>query len=141
MSEQGGFLRVRRGIFEHLANGRISYLEFAVYLTIHNLADFNTGICVACPAIVAHQCGSQDQNQIKHAMQRLKRKHYINYQHRHGTKQPYSILIDKFEPSAGKWRGCRLNAWKHRGSAIPEYAKSECPVSAQSVPSRRGIKY
>jgi len=117
-----GFTPIRNGILEHLESGRITLLEFGVYVLLHLRADWATGIYRGCALTLAYQSGDPDnRTQIKDVLFRLKRKRYINYSPLKGKKGAYEILIHKYEPRVGRLTGTRLNAWKHGELCKPDY--------------------
>lgn len=128
-----GFTPIRNGILEHLESGRISLLEFGVYVLLHLRADWSSGIYHGCALTLAYQSGDPDnRTQIKDTLLRLKRKRYINYSPLKGKKGAYEILIHKYEPRVGRLIGTRLNAWKHGELCKPEYE----PLATDSPDSR-----
>lgn len=44
-----GYIRFRRGIFDHLGDGRLSISEYAIYTFLLGLADSRTGIVTPTP--------------------------------------------------------------------------------------------
>ena len=45
LSNEGGFLRLRNGLKEHIRKGYITSNDFAAYYTLHCFADWIKGIC------------------------------------------------------------------------------------------------
>jgi len=40
-----GFLQLRRGLFEHVKDGRVSFFEASLYVAILSDANPSTGVC------------------------------------------------------------------------------------------------
>jgi hypothetical protein len=128
-----GYTPIRNGILEHLQQGKLTPLEFSIYMLIHLRADWATGIYRGCALTLAYQFGNPGlQVQIKDALLRLKRKRYLNYSPDKGRKGGYEILIHKYEPREGRLIGTRLNAWKYEDKAAPEYE----PLASDSPDAR-----
>jgi hypothetical protein len=68
--------------------------------------------------------------QIRDAVNRLRKKRYINYEKGAGVRGAYPVLIDKYEPRGGRLMRQRLNAWKNRELVEPHYegGTGETPV-------------
>ena len=133
-----GFTPIRNGLLEHLRDGRLTLLEFAVYILLHMRADWSTGIYRGCALTLAYQAGHPGaKEQIKHTLSRLKKKRYINYPPGVGKRGGYDVLIHKFEPRDGARSGTRLDAWKHGEKCVPEYEKvtGSCPERARRAPA------
>ena len=129
-----GFTPIRGGILEHLEQGRMTLMEFGVYMLLQLRADWTTGIYRGCALTIAYQLSQPEiRAQVKDVLARLKRKQYINYSPVPGKRGSYEILIHKFEPRAGRLLGTRLNAWKHGEIAEPEYE----PVASDSPEARQ----
>jgi hypothetical protein len=125
---------------EYLRTGKMSFLEFGVYVLLHLEADWTTGICHTCALTLAWHSGDcKKERQIQRALLRLKRKRYINYRVKRGHRGCYPILIDKYEPREGALCGKRLNAWKHERNCTPEYEAGgcECPERALTEAGER----
>ena len=114
LRNDGGYLRLRNGIWDHIKSGRITSNDLAVYLTIQKFADWNTGICFsnAYSLADAWRDFSNAKNkveQFQNAMRRLRVSGYIDYpEGGRGHGLSYSILIDKAEPTKGPLAGWRL---------------------------------
>ena len=49
-----GFIKIRRGLEEHLVSGQLGFLEAGVYLAIHLQANYETGVWVgSAPRLLA----------------------------------------------------------------------------------------
>jgi len=128
---------IRNGILDHLQLGRLTPLEFGVYVLLHLRANWSTGVCSTCALTLACQFGdSTSKRQIQDALARLRRKGYINYPKGVGSRGGYDVLIHKYEPRQGRLCGTRLDAWKHGPLCKPEYE----PVDGESADGRWSVE-
>ena len=105
-----GFIKLRRGLIEHVQTGKLTGSMFAVYMWIHFKADFETGRVFR---ITARSIG-EDLSMSVHAVRRcLNRLEKIGLIRRFYTRRNagYRVLINKYEPTSGARVGYRLNAW------------------------------
>lgn len=124
---EGGFIRLRTGIFDHVASGKMTPYDFAVYLTLHRWARWHTGICITTAASLAsnwgawgstvasetdteEQTANRKKRTIQNCLKRLRERGYIKYREGDGKRGSYAILIDKYEPSIGALVGWTLDA-------------------------------
>lgn len=114
LNNEGGYLRIRRGIWKHIKDGRLTGNDYNVYQTIHNFADITTGICFSNATSLSEAWGNFSTVKRKHvvfqdAMRRLRDNGYIDYPDGGaGEGNSYNILIDKAEPTRGLLYGWRL---------------------------------
>lgn len=123
---ESGFIRLRVGIFEHAASGKMTPYDFAIYLTLHKWANWRSGICTTTAASLASnwgdwgsvaESGSDTEEQttnrkrrtIQNCLHRLRERGYINYRTGDGKRGAYPILINKYEPSLGALVGWSLD--------------------------------
>lgn len=100
-NSENGFVPIRRGIYEHLKEGRITGQELMVYLLLHLKADHRTGICykISGPAIAGLLRISQ--RQANRLLARLEKKGYIKRLDHRGQVPYYPVVINKFLTSNG----------------------------------------
>lgn len=131
MSKEAGFTKIRNGLREHIKKGKFKGpFDLGVYVFLQMECDWSTGIYHGTALGIAY--GFDDSTlraHIQKALARLRTSGYINYPSGTGKRCAYDILIDKFEPTTGRWVGKRLNAWKHGNEVRPEYE----PIMTQSV--------
>jgi hypothetical protein len=93
-----------------------------VYLFLHLYCDYSTGIYKGTALGIAYRMGdATHKSTINKSLARLKKIKFINFRAGIGKRGGYEILIDKFEPTFGELRGCRLNAWKSGANGRPFY--------------------
>jgi DNA-binding transcriptional ArsR family regulator len=106
------FVKSRRGILQHLEEGRLSLTDYAVFSLLVILADKATGVCWVSSAVIAGKFadGSLAQSTAKDALRRLKDKGYIKEFRQQGSRGSYPVLVNKYEITVGNLTGCLTNA-------------------------------
>ena len=115
-----GYVPKRRGVLDHLQEGRLTLLEYAAYDAMILLAEKSSGIWWGSAKALAAICGAGDltERQARHLLESLENKGYIRRFATPRAHGNYPILIDKFQPTFGTQSGMRLNAaasddWRH----------------------------
>jgi hypothetical protein len=104
-------IRIREGLWEHIAHGLMTPHDFAVYCTLHRHAKWGTGVCFTnAAAIAGNWCGNLNVNTAQACFARLRDHGYIKYPKGNGERGVYPVLIDKYEPQVGILKGWRLIA-------------------------------
>ena len=97
MSE--GYIKLRRGIIEHIHQGKVTKLEGGVYLHLHLYVDYKTGVIwFTCGEYIARYAPFSA-FQCRKAIKGLEEKGYIK-RFFNGKGKPYDILINKYETPA-----------------------------------------
>lgn len=107
-----GFVQYRRGLFEHLREGRMTGPEFMVFSALLFLAKADTGTWYGSSlGLMGHfGDGSLSQRQARGILQSLEAKRYIRRLRTQGQRGNYPILIDKFLLTSGVLKGQQVNA-------------------------------
>src|ERR1039457_6163329 len=112
LNNDGGFLRLRHGLKEHIRKGYITSNDFAAYYTLHCFADWTTGICETTAASLAAMWGDWEckdkKRAFRTALERLRERAYIDYPLGGGEHGVYPVLINRAEPTKGLLKGWRL---------------------------------
>jgi hypothetical protein len=117
-----GFAQIRNGLKEHIEAGKLCPTDLGVYTFLHLYCDYSTGIYKGTALGIAYRMGdATHKSTINKSLARLKKIRFINFRAGNGKRGGYEILIDKFEPTFGELRGCRLNAWKVCSNGRPLY--------------------
>jgi hypothetical protein len=117
-----GFAMIRRGLLDHIRQGKLCMFDLGLYLFLHLACSWSTGIYSGTAMGIAYACDdAKSKKQVQRGLQRLRTEKFINYRFGDGERGRYDILIHKYEPQGGKWLGYRLDAWKHGTKAQPEY--------------------
>lgn len=117
-----GFIKIRRGLREHIRDGRMKANELAVYIHLHLCADFRTGIQKNSAPHIHYGMGqSLSIRQLQRILASLESKGYIKRFRVPGKMGDYYILINKFEVTTGDREGQFLNAKKTTAWREPSY--------------------
>ena len=107
-----GFAQLRRGLVDHLLDGRLTSSEHSAYCLMIQLADHKTGIWKGSAKHLAslYGAGDVDERRARYLLESLEKKGYIKRFVKRRQRGNYSVLIDKFNCSDGAYKGRRLNA-------------------------------
>jgi hypothetical protein len=107
--KNNGFLQLRRGLFEHIRDGRMSHLAALCFIYITTQADTRTGIWNGSAGALAGEL-SISARTCRGVLDRLSARGYIKRFPIPGKHSCYPILVHKFLVTDGKHRGLHLNA-------------------------------
>jgi hypothetical protein len=131
-----GFVKIRRGLEEHLVSGQLGFLEAGVYLAIHLQANYETGVWVgSAPRLLATAPRGTNLREVQRAMQRLCQIGFVKVFHTHGKRGNFRALINRYEPQFGALTGMRLNAEASTSWQQPVY--ESCAEDALTPRSER----
>ena len=109
MTRDTGFFQLRRGIWEHVRDGRMSLADVAIHQYIASQADTRTGIWNgSAGALAGELCISP--RMARRFIERLTRGDYIRRFPVPGRHVCYPILVHKFLITDGQHKGEQLNA-------------------------------
>ena len=120
MGQKTGFLPLRRGLFEHVAERRMSFFEASLFIAITAEANPATGLCFGSAGLFAAMY-SLPPRTVRDWMEKLEAKGYIRrfpIQGKHGT---HPILVNKYRCSDGAMKNKYLNASKSDDWENPVY--------------------
>ena len=126
-----GFVKVRRGIVEHLHNGQMNMREFACYCVLLLRADYKTGVAWvrASDFLVDEEISLSS---VQRSLAGLEEKQYIKRFILAGSKKPYPVLIDKYEiPNGDAGDVKRINAVKSTSWKYPVYEDEGEPLRSR----------
>jgi len=119
-----GFFQLRRGIWEHVRDGRLSLQDVAVHQYIASQADTRTGIWNgSAGALAGELCLSP--RVTRRFLERLSRGDYLRRFPVPGRHVCYPILVHKFLITDGEHRGEQLNALASMSPADLRYFRGE----------------
>jgi hypothetical protein len=122
----GGFVAIRRGIYEHLSDGRMTGKEWMVYSTLHLKADHETGICYKISGPALGHLLRQKPHYINRVLRSLEAKGYIKRISFRGQVVCYPVVINKFLTS----NGILIDAAKTKSlDEIAWYVEQDCTVT------------
>jgi hypothetical protein len=124
VSKENGFLQLRRGVFEHVRDGRMSLVDYAVHSYITAQADTRTGIWNGSAGALAGEL-SLSRRKARRLIERLSRGGYIKRFPVPGKHVCYPILIHKFSITDGQHKGEQLNAIASSSPVNLEYFASQ----------------
>jgi hypothetical protein len=131
-----GFIQKRRGILDHLRDGRLTLLELGAHDVVILLADKSTGLWTGSAKALAANCGAGDitDRQARHLLESLEKKGYIRRFPKRRSHANYPILVNRYLVTFGAYSGMTLNA-----SATSDWRK---PVyeSRQEQGAERGVE-
>lgn len=138
-----GYIPKRRGVLEHLQDGRLTLLEYAAYDAMILLADKSSGMWWGSAKALAAICGAGDltERQARHLLESLGQKGYIRRFATAGKRGNYPILVNKFEVTFGARKGMRLNAERTSDWRNPVYESCQVQGEVQGevrAPIREG---
>lgn len=119
-----GFIQLRRGLSEHVRDGRLSFFEAALYVFI--LMDTNpaTGLCYGSAGLFAAVYGVSSRT-CRDALEKLESKGYLKRFPTRGKHGSYPILLNKFVCSIGAMKGLYVNSDKSKSCKEIVYLKRD----------------
>lgn len=124
---EGGFVPIRRGIYEHLSDGRMTGKELMIYTTLHLKADHLTGICYKVSGVALGLLLKESTNYINRIMRSLERKGYIKRLSHRGQVKHYPVVLNKYLTS----NGILIDARNTKSlNEIAWYIEEDCTLTA-----------
>ena len=65
MAKFGGYLQLRRGIFEHVKDGRMSHMDAVAFIYIASQADTRTGVWNGSASLAGNLLSSQERQKAR----------------------------------------------------------------------------
>lgn len=113
VTPNSGFLRLREGIFDHLRDGRMHPVAFAIYLVILHQCDWRAGIWLGSAWRLYDSLGQTIKRKtIQDNIARLCRAGYLKSLRGVGRRGNYYVLVNKYRPTIGELIGYELNVGK-----------------------------
>jgi hypothetical protein len=109
VSKENGFVPIRRGILEHIQDGRLTPLEFTAHYLITSQADTRTGKWIGSAKCIASALCITERL-ARRVLENLSRGDYIRRFPVPGKHVCYPILVHKFHPTSGEHKGEQLDA-------------------------------
>jgi hypothetical protein len=146
---QEGFVRVRRGILGHLKDGLKDDLDFKVYYILLAQADFKTGVWRGTVHDIAHVLPEPTNittllSKLRKSLERLKANGYVAERRKQGSREAYSLYIEKFDTAAGGLLNAKQSAaagkpvfYAEDGSLGGSLVDSLAPDTSEPVVSRK----
>ena len=123
MSKATGFLQLRRGLWEHIRDGRLTHTEALVYIYMLTQADTRSGVWNGSAGAIAGELAIP-KSTAKYALRKLDGS-YIRRFPTPGRHFCYPILLHKFLVTDGQHIGLRLDALKSASLTSLLYVKEK----------------
>ena len=107
----GGFIQLRRGLYEHVKDGRLSFFEVSLYVAILSDTNPSTGLCFGSAGLFAALYNVSSRT-CRDALEKLEEKGYLRRFPIRGKHGSYPILVNKFKCSSGAMKGKYVNCSK-----------------------------
>jgi hypothetical protein len=134
-----GFVQLRRGILEHVHDGRLTTIEFAVLDCLIMLADKETGRGEINAPLLRYYLPDLGTDAAQRALYRLQRKGYIHRHKPSSCKRAYSYWVNKYEVTAGQHKSRRLCLDVVTGSKdLRDMLYVDSPVQGATVTATQG---
>lgn len=135
-----GFVQKRRGVLDHLQDGRLTLAEYGAYDAMILLADKASGIWTGSARALAAICGAGDisERKARHILESLERKGYVRRFPIPRSHRNYPVLVNRYKVSTGAQSGKSLNAAATTDWRFPVY--DECPQPGAQVGAQPGAE-
>jgi hypothetical protein len=124
MARDTGFFQLRRGLWEHLRDGRMTITEALAFIYIGTQADTRNGIWKGSAKSLTGELGMPERT-ARDVLERLEHGDYIRRFAVPGRHACYPILIHKFTITNGEHSGEQLNALASTSSVDLAYFRRE----------------
>jgi hypothetical protein len=129
-----GFIQLRRGLSEHVRDGRLSFFEASLYVFILMDANPATGLCFGSAGLFAAVYGISGRT-CRDALEKLELKGYLKRFPVRGKHGSYPILVNKFRCSDGAMKGKYVNCIKSTSYTSIIYELCDDGVNGSAVAS------
>ena len=136
----GGWVQLRRGILDHLREGKLSNNEFLVLVVLIMLADKQTGAGTINAPCLRSFVPHLSYDAAKRVLLSLEEKHYIYRKIKYKSDLAYPFWVNLYIPSAGPHMGLQMDLTKvfeskdikdiEYISDVPEVAPQGAPAGA-----------
>ena len=127
MSKENGFAPIRRGLWEHIRDGRMSHLEALAFVYICSQADTRTGIWKGSAKSLAGELGLKERT-ARDVLEKMEHGDYIRRFAIPGLHSCYPILVHKFPVTQGEHNCEQLNALESKSPTELAYLPREQSV-------------
>jgi hypothetical protein len=109
VSKANGFLQLRRGLWEHLRDGRMSITQALAFIYICSEADTRTGIWKGCAKSLSGELGIPERT-ARDVLEKMEHGNYVRRFAVPGRHSCYPILVHKFLITDSEHSGEQLDA-------------------------------
>src|ERR1017187_4754270 len=124
MARDTGFFQLRRGIWEHVGDGRMSITEALAFIYIGTQADTRNGIWKVSAKSLSGELGIPERT-ARDVLEKMAHGDYIRRFAVPGRHACYPILVHKFLITNGEHNGEQLNALESTSPADLSYFPRE----------------
>jgi hypothetical protein len=124
VSKENGFLQLRRGLWEHVRDGRLSVNGALAFVYICSQADTRTGIWKGCSKSLSGELGIPERT-ARDVLEKMEHGDYIRRFAVPGRHSCYPILVHKYPISQGEHDGEQLNALESKSPVDLAYFSRE----------------
>jgi hypothetical protein len=131
VSKENGFVPIRRGLWAHLQDGRMSPYEALAFIYICSQADTRTGVWSGSAGALVTELGFNARTS-RDVLERMERGDYIRRFVTQGLRHCYPILVHKFPITQGEHNGevlDALNSTKENGLLSLHFISCEVHVN------------
>jgi hypothetical protein len=123
MSKENGFLKLRREVLEHVRNGKMTHLEFNVFVYITSQADTRSGVWNGSANALAGEWALSPRA-ARRQLEALEAKGYLKRFPMRGSHLCYPVLVKRFLVTEGEHAGEFLNIAQSTGPMDLKYDKT-----------------
>jgi hypothetical protein len=128
MARDTGFFQLRRGLWEHIRDGRMTITEALAFIYIGTQADTRTGIWKGSAKSLSRELGIPERT-ARDVLEKMEHGDYIRRFPVPGRHSCYPILVHKFLLTNGEHNGEQLNA-----------IESTSPTNLTYFPREHGVE-
>jgi hypothetical protein len=127
VSKENGFVPLRRGLWEHIRDGRMTITEALAFIYICSQADTRTGIWQGSAGALSGELGIPPRT-ARDLLEKMEHGDYIRRFTVPGRHACYPILVHKFAISQGEHNGEQLSALASTSSVDLVYVRRDQSV-------------
>jgi len=124
VSSNGNYVPLRRGILQHIRDGRLSHSAALGYVIAILEADKETGLWWGSAKLLAGGYGFKEST-ARRVLEVLEDRHYIKRFPTPGQHGNYPVLVNKYVATHGAKQGLRVNAVKTTDWHNPVFERAE----------------
>ena len=147
--EQDKFLKVRRGVFEHLTKGWIDETMLVAYMILLDQCDYSTGVWRGSAMRLARSLNWKERKAQRTMALLVKAKYITSARVQNGLNHEYKVLINNYTPPTSKTTarmrpmkaGLNREAPVKNDASVPSNLTPTPVKNDASVPSNLTHKY
>ena len=124
VSKENGFAPIRRGLWEHVRDGRMSITEALAFVYICSQSDTRTGIWKGSAKSLSGELGIPERT-ARDVLEKMEHGDYIRRFAVPGKHTCYPILVHKFPITQGEHNGEQLDALNSTNPSTLSYLPTE----------------